>query len=1489
MISSYLEMSRHKGKIVNTSKLPGSSSDPRSRTFDPKLHKSLNAELKYLYTAITRTKCNLWIYDSDPKMRHPMFDYWYKRELVKVVGAGSQSEIEGMYNLVFASNSTSEQWKAQGDNFRKKHLWDQARLCYERAGEENKYLVKEAQAYQLIQSARQQKPSLYLEAAILFLECDDLQHKTHYISAAAVCLRHARPSKLSQAALLYEKLGEQSKACQVYLKAKDLENFIKLKEARKEYSSIISTLLGKPFMKKRDALMKAREYEELGISLEQELSASKLSYSCAKFYAERKDRDTLVDVLQYMPEVERRVRFLKEAKLYDRAFKEYEQSKQYSDAYRLAAAQGWFDKGQTLARTVRDHNKEAVFILQKAKSKYKHVLANQNKSNKQYSTEQIVQEVGQDVINDLQYVKDKGKKQKSVINTYATLLLGMITVDKSLCRLAWRTFKLLKHKIGELESFHQLQQLADESNQSVLEVCRLAKEVGKTFQNAKDIDNVVQQGLKFYDFQKVGQVYCFPRDQDIWMPDIVQKCQNEAEKRDVDGMHRLDVKKVRECVSKHCTEYVYEWVNRFMLDSQLPINCDSFHLHKQLFKRNFLDREYSSEEVSSEALRKYIQSCLEYLDLRLILEKDVEGLISLLLVLFSPQVTRYLPHQFNEHHVNHMRRFTHTHSAFNTWINKYTLTPARVYPERVSMDQWLTSWRVCCLVSPDAKPLSTTLKELEDDITEKTKSRNFELPSGFVYKSKDNAFYHIFSMWLLSCSEIHLSGNMLWASRLAIYHFISEIASSQSVSISVVNMVDILSLHCTALLAILTHIQARQNRSSSLTVPMLYKSTIQLFDTMISYKGSKWKLLQACAQEVSSKSDKQLLRYFRDSCSMLIRSLDILLGTYNRATRFCVLKFALKTMLNNDATRHCLILTLTLFGNLIMLTPQQNMHAYHQKMLHIFSRIQEKQANMPEYIGHVMNAMQRPGFVNPREVFSVVEMLLHMKHGKTTLAKLVLKQAGRNSKVDFVLIHSQLPRSRLPPRLQHQQQQAAMQQPTPPMAPQFQQAQSPPTVSSVASPFAHSHPPMASTEPINTGPDTKPLVGTQPLPAVPPPMYSPPGGVFPGQPPQAWSNLFQYPDFQSVHALQNFYPAYPAEGAFGGPTGLPQQQPMGFPQPNPPFVQNYPSSAIHMGPETDGGEGATSVGETSSGSVGAHVVASYSSDELRKLVSSNQFDSFEFSFDPEPNAAQNVEFSEEYKEADEYGGFEQSLGGLLSQEPSLPPVDPELVDPSIVTHEYCSACGESFASEEASEGKEEEVAAKARELHYAHVTSKAHSQKTLLCKRFFAITDSEESDLPYLKLSNQLRDLVLRCEDLKKFVDRENLHKLIDNIKENEEKNDKILDVIQERRTWREGIQKLNEMVSEMDRLLFRGETLYNELVKEVQTQHVKDTPRGDELDEGELKMLSGYEDEPDSSEGSDVKQMRSAAEKQASRQRKRERKERQGRGGGAGGGTRRK
>lgn len=47
----------------------------------------LNGELKQLYTAVTRARVNLWIFDEDSEKRAPAFKYFIKRDFVRVVKA----------------------------------------------------------------------------------------------------------------------------------------------------------------------------------------------------------------------------------------------------------------------------------------------------------------------------------------------------------------------------------------------------------------------------------------------------------------------------------------------------------------------------------------------------------------------------------------------------------------------------------------------------------------------------------------------------------------------------------------------------------------------------------------------------------------------------------------------------------------------------------------------------------------------------------------------------------------------------------------------------------------------------------------------------------------------------------------------------------------------------------------------------------------------------------------------------------------------------------------------------------------------------------------------------------------------------------------------------------------------------------------------------------------------------------------------------------
>ena len=185
----------------------GFESKPRPLMFDEQHHKSLSAELKYLYTAITRAKCNLWIYDSDEKNRLPMFDYWHRRGLVKIIRLNEISQQDE--SVLFAATSTKDEWRKQGDYFKKKKLWEPAMKCYVKA--EETYLEKEAKAYCLVQKARtpnlkpRETEELYLQAALAFLECDRSRHDVKSLRYAASFLKKAK--RPNEAGLLYAKLS----------------------------------------------------------------------------------------------------------------------------------------------------------------------------------------------------------------------------------------------------------------------------------------------------------------------------------------------------------------------------------------------------------------------------------------------------------------------------------------------------------------------------------------------------------------------------------------------------------------------------------------------------------------------------------------------------------------------------------------------------------------------------------------------------------------------------------------------------------------------------------------------------------------------------------------------------------------------------------------------------------------------------------------------------------------------------------------------------------------------------------------------------------------------------------------------------------------------------------------------------------------------------------------------------------------------------------
>ena len=167
----------------------------RGIKFDGDKHKLLNSELKKLYTAVTRARVNIWIYDEDIKKRAPMFEYFIKQNLVcvcKVNGDDLPREIG------FAEKSTPEEWRKKAIYFYDKQLWKLAQKCAENANDKGlkRKCIAQLQGVKAFDMAQEwkikkQKQALPLireefsKASILFLEAT-------LVDEAELCLKNSR-------------------------------------------------------------------------------------------------------------------------------------------------------------------------------------------------------------------------------------------------------------------------------------------------------------------------------------------------------------------------------------------------------------------------------------------------------------------------------------------------------------------------------------------------------------------------------------------------------------------------------------------------------------------------------------------------------------------------------------------------------------------------------------------------------------------------------------------------------------------------------------------------------------------------------------------------------------------------------------------------------------------------------------------------------------------------------------------------------------------------------------------------------------------------------------------------------------------------------------------------------------------------------------------------------------------------------------------------
>ncbi|XP_035671428.1 TPR and ankyrin repeat-containing protein 1-like [Branchiostoma floridae] len=190
----------------------------RPLEFNPEKHKVLNSELKNLYTAITRARVNVWIFDEDTAKHAPMFKYFLAQQFVEEPQRDEQGQLS---SNVFVKESTPEEWCQRGEYFYKKERWEIAADFFKKGGDRKKANMALAQhlAHQASQDATitREKHKIrqrFLESADLFLQSGNHVDDRDALVRAARCLTNSRDYQL--AAQLFERLGEFSSAAHLY-------------------------------------------------------------------------------------------------------------------------------------------------------------------------------------------------------------------------------------------------------------------------------------------------------------------------------------------------------------------------------------------------------------------------------------------------------------------------------------------------------------------------------------------------------------------------------------------------------------------------------------------------------------------------------------------------------------------------------------------------------------------------------------------------------------------------------------------------------------------------------------------------------------------------------------------------------------------------------------------------------------------------------------------------------------------------------------------------------------------------------------------------------------------------------------------------------------------------------------------------------------------------------------------------------------------------
>nr|XP_005600889.1 TPR and ankyrin repeat-containing protein 1 isoform X2 [Equus caballus] len=465
-----------------------SSSQGRSLMVNLEMYKLLNGELKQLYTAITRARVNLWIFDENPEKRAPAFKYFIRRDFVDVVKTDENKDLD---DSMFVKTSTPKEWIAQGDYYAKHQCWKVAAKCYQKGGAFEKEKLALAHDTALNMKSKKVSPREkqveYLELAKTYLECKEPK-------LSLKCLSYAKEFQLC--AQLSERLGKIKDAAYFYKRSQCYKEAFRCFEQIQEFDLALKMYCQEELFE--EAAIAVEKYEEMVKA--KSLPISKLSYSASQLYLEAAAKYLSANKIKEMMvvlsklDIEDQLVFLKSRKRLAEAADLLKREGRREEAALLMKQHGYLLEA---ARLTADKDFQASCLLEAARL---NVASGSDIEN----TKAILREAV-----DLYH-------QTSQLSGIAEafFLQGVILKDFQKLKDAFFKFHKLNHSAGVVEALYEATYLCEAEPEKVLALAPgglevlldLVRALKKVTNNAEK--EMVKSCFEFFGISQVDAEYC---------------------------------------------------------------------------------------------------------------------------------------------------------------------------------------------------------------------------------------------------------------------------------------------------------------------------------------------------------------------------------------------------------------------------------------------------------------------------------------------------------------------------------------------------------------------------------------------------------------------------------------------------------------------------------------------------------------------------------------------------------------------------------------------------------------------------------------------------------------------------------------------------------------------------------------------------------------------------------------------------------------------